>query len=227
MNRQQTNHTISLFCLLLLQACGTSESLKKPAFQATIPIPEKVSVNSNGSIYNADNNRFLFEDIKARRVGDLITVILDEKTNAVKSATTSTSKDANIDLPGPTLLGLPVTMNGKEFLNNTVENNTTFAGSGDSAQSNSLTGNITVTVANVLSNGNLMVQGEKLLTLNQGSEVVRISGIVRVADITPKNTIISTQIANANITYGGNGMVADSNRAGWATRFFNSPLWPF
>lgn len=213
--------------LLLLQACGTSEALKKPEFAPSLPQPVFAEKSSNGSIYNAATNRFLFEDIRARRVGDLITVILNEQTNAVKSATTNTSKDASIDMPGPTLLGLPVTRNGREFLNNSASSNSKFSGSGDSAQSNSLSGNITVTVADVLANGNLVVRGEKLLTLNQGSEIVRISGIVRAADITPQNTIVSTQIANANITYGGNGMVADSNKAGWATRFFNSPLWPF
>ncbi len=217
----------SLVCIILLQACGTQEALKRPEFLPSLPTPAHVEEGSSGSIYNSGNNRFLFEDIRARRVGDLITVILDEKTNAVKSATTSTSKNTDIAMPSPTLLGLPVTFNGKEFLNNSLTNSTEFSGAGDSAQSNSLSGNITVTVAKVFSNGNLLVRGEKLLTLNQGSEVVRVSGIVRSSDITPQNTVISTQIANARITYGGNGMVADSNKAGWVTRFFNSHFWPF
>ncbi len=221
------NYLTLLVFLFVLQACGTPQGLKKPAFEPAMPEQIQPNMEVTGSIYHSSNNRFLFEDIKARRVGDLITVILQEQTNAAKSASTNTSKDSNIDMPGPTLLGLPVTYKGREILHNSLKNNTKFAGAGDSSQSNSLSGNITVTVAKVLSNGNLVVRGEKVLTLNQGSEVVRISGLIRTSDISPDNTIVSTQIANANITYGGNGMVADSNKAGWLTRFFNSQIWPF
>ena len=98
---------------------------------------------------------------------------------------------------------------------------------GDSSQSNSLSGNITVTVAAVHPNGNMLVRGEKLLTLNQGAEVVRISGLVRPVDVTPQNTVLSTQIADAQITYSGTGAIAQSNQQGWLARFFNSPYWPF
>jgi len=211
----------------LLQACGSKKIFEKPDFNPTMPAMVEIEPSKDGSIYNSRTNRFLFEDIRARRVGDLITVILDEKTNAAKTASTSTSKDTSIDMPGPTLLGLPITLHGRPILDSSLKSNTGFKGAGDSSQSNSLSGNITVTIARVLPNGNLIIRGEKLLTLNQGSEVVRISGIVRSTDISPQNTIISTKIANANITYGGNGMVADSNKAGWATRIINSSLWPF
>ncbi len=213
--------------IFIISACGTQEALKHPDFEPAMPSPVEYKAASGGAIFNAGTNRFLFEDIKARRVGDLITVILDEKTNAAKTASTSTSKDSAFDMPGPTLLGLPVTHNGREFLNNSVTSNSEFSGSGDSSQSNSLSGNITVTVADVLPNGNMVVKGEKLLTLNNGSEVIRISGIIRPVDVTPDNTVISTQIANANITYSGNGAVADSNKQGWVSRILNSPIWPF
>ena len=100
-------------------------------------------------------------------------------------------------------------------------------GSADSSQSNRLSGSIAVVVDKVLSNGNLWIRGEKRLTLNQGSEVVQVAGLIRSVDITPGNTIQSNQIADASITYGGRGHLADSNRAGWLTRLFTSPLWPF
>ncbi len=219
--------TLVLAGLFLLTACGGQKALKKVEFQPAMPEAIDRPATANGSIYHISNNRFLFEDLKARRVGDLITVILDESTNAAKTASTNTSKDAEVEIPGATLLGLPVTHNGRAITNNSLTSNSSFAGAGDSSQSNSLSGNITVTISQVLSNGNMLIKGEKLLTLNNGSEVVRISGIVRPSDIAPDNTIVSTQIANANITYSGNGAVADSNRQGWVTRFFNSPFWPF
>jgi flagellar L-ring protein precursor FlgH len=102
-----------------------------------------------------------------------------------------------------------------------------FKGEGDSTQSNSLTGTISVTVSEVLSNGNLVVRGEKLITLNTGSEHIRLSGIVRPDDVTPDNTIRSSQIANARIVYGGNGPVADVNKKGWLQQIVDSPWFPF
>lgn len=213
---------------LQLGACGSMQvAKKKPDYQPAMPIVIEKNIAVNGSIYHSTSNRFLFEDLKARRVGDLITVILEEQTNAAKTASTNTNKDSGIEVPGPTLLGLPITKNGRALLNSSVTSNTKFSGSGDSSQSNSLSGNITVTVSQVLPNGNMLVRGEKLLTLNNGSEVVQISGIVRAVDVTPQNTVVSNQIANANITYSGKGAVADSNKMGWVTRFFNSGLWPF
>jgi flagellar L-ring protein precursor FlgH len=216
-----------LISLTLLSACGTTTSLKKPEFQPTLPVAVERVSKADGSIYSSSTSRFLFEDIKARRLGDLITVILDERTNAAKTATTSTSKDSSLDMPGPSLFGMPITHNGKSLLSASVAAKRKFSGSGDSSQSNSLSGNITVSIADVHANGNMLVRGEKILTLNQGSEVIRISGIVRPVDISPNNTVLSTQIANANITYGGKGNLADSNKAGWLTRVFNSSLWPF
>ena len=99
-------------------------------------------------------------------------------------------------------------------------------GEGELTQQNSLDGNITVTVTQVLANGYLVIKGEKLLTLNEGSEVVRVSGIVRPTDIDANNMIESTKIANAHITYKGNGVVSDSSKAGWLARFFTSVIWP-
>ena len=212
---------------VFMSGCAGPTALSKPDYAPAQPAPVPARTETNGSIYHASNNRFLFEDIKARRIGDLITVILEEKTKSAKKASTSTKKDSDINMPSPTVFGLPVTAGGNLILNNSVNAGSTFSGEGDSSQSNSLSGNITVTVAQVLPNGNLIVRGEKLLTLNQGSEVVRIQGIVRQVDVTPRNTVKSTQIANARITYGGNGIIADSNKAGWATRFFNSAIWPF
>jgi len=223
------NNTIFVvaLCSALLSACAYDEPLSRPDFAPTKPLPPAATQGNDGAIYSSTNNRFIFEDVKARRPGDLITVLLQESTNATKSAITSTKKNTSISMPAPTLFGLTPSFKGKKFLNNEINNDLTFSGGADSTQSNRLDGRITVTIAQVYSNGNMLVRGEKILTLNQGSEVVRVSGIVRPADITPDNSVKSTQIANAKITYSGNGAVAESNRAGWLTRVLGGALWPF
>src|SRR5690606_34511665 len=101
-----------------------------------------------------------------------------------------------------------------------------FSGTGSSAQSNQLSGSVTVTVVQRLANGNLVVRGDKLIRLNQSDEIVQIMGIVRAADIGPDNTISSSRVADVRIAYGGRGAVAKSNVMGWLSRFFQSPLFP-
>lgn len=179
----------------------------------------------NGSLFNRATARPLFEDVKARSVGDVLTVVLAESMNAKKSASTTTQKDSAIAMPVPTLMGLP--NKDLDFLNNQIDAKRGFKGAGDSAQSNALTGTITVTVVDVLPNGNLLVRGEKKVELNRGEEHIRMSGIVRPADVSPANTVASTRVADAHITYSGTGEVADSNVAGWLGRFFSSAIWPF
>lgn len=213
-----------------LSACVTPGQIKMPgekvSYAPPTPAAQPACATVNGSIYQCHNNRFLFEDLKARRVGDVLTVLLQESTNANKSASTSTSKDSGISVAPPTIFGRGVTKDGRSILDTDISSGSSFSGSGDSSQSNSLDGSITVSVVQVLPNGNLLVRGEKSLTLNQGSEVVQVSGIVRPTDITSDNQIYSTQIADARISYSGRGIVADSNAAGWATRFFHSKWWP-
>lgn len=216
-----------LLCLISLAAvsCSSMDRLRDSDYAPAEPMPIPTT-RANGTIYHATSNRFLFEDIKARRVGDTITVVLEEATDASKSAKTSAKKDTEFDTPAPTVFGKAVTKDGRNVLVMDVDSGYDFSGEGDTSQSNSLSGSITVTVVEVLANGNLRVRGEKLLTLNQGSEVVRVSGIVRPLDISPQNTIRSTQIAAAEITYSGNGFIADSNVPGVWTHFFKW-VWPF
>ncbi len=196
-----------------------------------VPPPKK-----NGSIFQAGYEVSLYSDIRARRVGDVITVVLTERTNASKTASTSTKKDTSINLEAPTLFGrtlrfdLPRPFSSAKknaTLETGVSSANAFDGEGDAAQSNSLTGNITVTVSEVLPNGNLMVRGQKRLTINQGNEYVQFSGIVRPLDITSDNTVLSTKVADARIAYIGDGILADANTQGWLGRFFNSKWWPF
>lgn len=212
---------------MLLGGCATP-TRGDPEYAPVMPqAVTPTDATTAGSLYQASYGMSLFEDPKARRVGDILTVVLSERTQASKSANTETKKDANVQVPAPLVFGRPVTAGGVEILATDIESNTKFKGEADSDQSNRLDGSITVSVAQVLPNGNMVIQGEKWLGLNQGEEVIRLRGIVRPRDVSPDNTVLSTKIANAEIRYTGVGALADSNSPGWLTRFFNSPIWPF
>lgn len=196
-------------------------------FTPAKPAYPPVSHRRNGAIFQAGHDMALFEDIKAKRVGDILTILLVEQTDAKKSATTSTARDTEVTIPDPTVLGGAVTVNGRPVLENSLSSELAFDGAGDSAQSNKLDGNVTVSVIEALPNGNLVVQGEKWISINQGEEFIRLQGIVRPVDITPDNTVLSTQVGNTLITYGGTGTLANSNRKGWLAELFTSVVWPF
>lgn len=215
---------LALFCLPLA-ACVVAPKHDDPV----VP-PEAAAMSlpaSDGSIYSAGGGLALFEDQKARRVGDLLTVVLVESTNAKKTANTSTAKKTTDDIANPTLFGRPVTVNGTGVLGFNLGSDQAFTGGGASSQSNTLSGSVTVIVTRVLPNGNLVVRGEKKLSLNQGAEHVALEGIVRPSDIAANNSVTSDRIGNAKISYAGNGAVADANAMGWLARFFNSVLFPF
>lgn len=214
--------------LTLISACSMNPPQPaEPAFAPVRPIVAEPPPIENGSIYQSGYGMALFSDVSAKRVGDVITVILQENTAAKKSSSTKTKKDSSVNMTVPTIFGGPVTSGGLDLLSAQLDTKRTFDGAGDAAQSNSLTGRITVTVSEVLGNGHLIVQGEKRLTLNQGGESIRFSGIVRPADIRSDNTVNSASVANAQIIYSGTGAIADANTAGWATRIFSSAWWPF
>lgn len=223
---------VLLTAMTLLQACATTPK-DGLSYAPTYPQPEALPPPTQGAVFQAGQEISLFEDGKARRVGDIITVVLVEQTSASKKADTNTSKAQDTQLDNPTILGAPLSFNMPGRINRdlnlgtTLSGSRTFAGSGDSSQSNELTGNVTVTVAKVLANGNLVVRGEKRLTINQGDEYIRFSGIVRPSDIGSDNTILSTSVADAKISYTGKGMIDDSNASGWLANLFNSKWWPF
>ncbi len=219
-----------------LAGCASTGYHQEMAYRPVMPRAVRVPEPRDGAIYQAGHALSLFDDNRARRVGDVLTVVLQEKTQATKKATTSAKKSDSVALDNPTLLGsalrfdtpwLPHGHGRSNGLGAKLGSKHEFSGEGDSSQSNSLSGNITVTVARVLPNGNLVVRGEKWLTLNQGDEYIRVSGIVRPIDIRADNSILSSQIADAHIVYSGKGTVHDANVRGWLGRFFASALWPF
>ena len=223
-------------CVMSLAACQSLPE-RDPAYAAVRPVAlPPVQVN-NGSIYQAGYDVRLFEDSRARRVGDLLTINLTETTSASKESATDLNKSNATSITNPTILGstpqfntpgiLPLASNQSNGLGANLASDNAFSGDSSSSQSNTLSGSVTVTVAEVLPNGYLVVRGEKVTSLNQGHEYVRLSGIVRPVDIRPDNTIPSTQVADAQITYTGSGATADTNKIGWLARFFISSLFPF
>ena len=216
---------VLMTAVFALAGCVTPP--KEPDYSATWPEPPPAAEQANGAIYQVGHDVALFENAVARRVGDTLTIRLNENTNASKSSSTSTSKSTSIELPGPTIGGRGVTVHGTPILNTEVDNSSSFDGAGDSQQSNRLVGGITVTVAQRLPNGNLLVRGQKWITINQGREYVRIQGLVRPIDIDPDNSISSLKVADAQIAYGGKGVVADAASPGLLARFFNAPWLPF
>jgi flagellar L-ring protein precursor FlgH len=191
------------------------------------PVIQTGPIQHSDSIYQTASAWLLMEDIKPRRVGDMLTVSLEVKTDAKKKSDTDTKKSTDIELSATTFLGKPVTSNNRDIAATKLSSAYDFAGEGESNQSNSLTGSITVTVVEVLVNGNLVVQGEKWIHINEGEEYIRLRGIVRPSDISPDNTISSERIANAEIQYSGEGALANANKQGWLTKFFNSEWMPF
>ncbi|KRG64352.1 flagellar basal body L-ring protein [Stenotrophomonas humi] len=221
-------HLSAAIAVALLGGCVLAGDVRPyPAMAPIQPIIAPSAAPTAGAIYAAGPGLNLYGDRRARDVGDLLTITLVENTTATTTASTAISKESNIDIGTPTLFGAPVTLGGKDILGASASGERDFAGKGNSAQSNRLQGSVTVTVIQRLPNGNLVVQGQKNLRLNQGDELVQIQGVVRAADIAPDNTISSSKVADARIAYGGRGAVAQSNAMGWLGRFFTSALAPF
>ena len=213
---------------MLLAGCGMVTGYSQPYPLAPSPQPMPVqAAPMPGAIFADGHEVALFEDVRARRVGDILTIVLRESTSASKSTSTNTKKDSEISLPGPIIAGRPVTASGTEILDTSISGNRQFSGQGSASQSNQLAGNITVTVVQRLANGNLVVQGQKWLRLNHGDEFVQIVGVVRPFDVRQDNSITSDRVADARISYGGRGVIANANQPGWLDRFFNSPVMPY
>ena len=188
-------------------------------------LPEHFSstaVASPGSLYSSGTSMRLFDDLKAYRPGDILTVILQESTVSSKKADTSVGKDASATIATPSLLG-----NTYPKLAANLSGSRGFTGKASASQQNQLTGSVTVVVQQVLPSGALFVKGSKQVRLNQGDEVVFVSGLVRPEDVTQDNQVSSQRLAHARISYTGRGDMAESNTMGWLSRILNSAWFPF
>ena len=213
----------SLVVCAVIAGCMTLPPHRpEPSYRPAYPSMEPPPAAEQGALFQAGYGVSLFDDRRATRVGDIVTIRLQERTQSSKSAETTISKGSSTSVIEPTVFG--------ETLSNAVTNlgsDSDFAGAAESDQSNSLSGTISAVVTAVYPNGLLLVQGEKWLNLNRGEEYVRVSGLVRREDIDGTNAVSSLRLADARFAYSGTGALADSNAPGWFTRFFLSPFMPY
>jgi len=197
-----------------------------PQFEPVYPIKQVQASSATGAIYVGRQSDSWFGKGRNFQVGDVITVLLNESTQAARSQVGSISRNSTNDMlsPGLAVLGnkLGGLMKGTDFSKTDISNK----GTGTADQTASLTGSVAVSVVEVMPNGNLVLRGEKQLALTEGSEVIQVAGIIRPDDVAPNNTVQSRRLANAQISYRGTGDLANATRAGWGTSAVLK-LWPF
>ena len=218
------NYTLKVlkltFLMLLLFSCSTHiEDRASMDFQPIIPDEMNLPNSSapSGSIYNEASGGLFATDRRAVQVGDILTVALSEDFTASKSQSATSAKSDSFKVDLPNLLD---PAGDQALLDSGAE--TAFSGSGSAAQTNSLRGELSVTVMKVFSNGNMEIMGQKKLHLNNGNEYVRLSGMIRPQDVSANNIVKSSRIANAQIAYLGVGDIADTGQKGWLSRALSS-----
>ena len=220
-------HSLGVAALALLSGCAAIQATPPSAVHQPMSVrPEAMAtaLPANGAIYQTVQARPLFEDRRARRIGDTITINLVERNTAQKSANANATRNGNMTAGIGPINRLPLTgLNGLEL---EAEAESDFNGKGAAAANNVFNGTITVTVIDVYPNGNLLVSGEKMVAINQGNEFIRFSGVINPNNVTTANTVQSTQVADARIEYRGSGFIDESNTMGWLQRFFVA-IMPF
>ena len=215
---------LAVLAALSISACTTVPPTNVHQPMTARPAPRQETAAASGSIYQAGTSRTLFEDRRARYVGDTMTILITETTSASTKSNTTANRSTSISASVPTISGLPgKSLQGLDLSANSANN---LAGKGDAAANNVFTGSITVTVIEVLPNGNLQVSGEKQVSIGAGTEFIRLSGIVNPYFISTANTISSTNVADARIEYKESGVISEAQIMGWLARFFMSVL-PF
>ena len=221
----RTRLVAALVLAALLAGCNSAPK-RDPEFAAVAPAQMHAPPQGNGSIYQTGYERSWFENVRARRVGDILIVNLVEDTEAKASNSGTLSKGSSTSVTNPTLFGNVFSMGGSN-LSQSLESSTDFSGDADNTQNNEFSGSISVVVTEVLPNGYLRVRGEKRIGMTAGNEYIRVSGIVRPEDIDLRNTVESTRVADATLIYVGDGQTSMASRMGWLARFFASALMPF
>ena len=218
-------------------ACASINKVMNPK---SADIPQKlykvkpVKFNDGGLWPGDTAKNLLFEDTKAKTVGDILTVVLNESATSTQSATTDTSKSSSTALSTSSVLGLPSDMGVKNFLglgtgfdpSVSATNERSNKGSGTTTRSGTLTGTVSATIISINGSGNFEIKGKRSVTINHEEQLMVLTGIVRPSDINYDNTIDSSLIADASITYSGDGVIAEEQRIGWLMRAL-SYVWPF
>ena len=227
MNATRTLLGLGLVCWL--QACATDNTdlvlRPSPEFAPVYPLASDRPRVSTGGIYSNRQSDAWFGRGRNYQVGDIITVLLNEQTQAARTQNSEINRDAKNTLPpgaNTTVGNISPFLRGIDMNNSAIDSKS----KGSADQQASLVGSIAVTVVEILANGNLLVKGEKKLGLAEGTEVIQVSGIIRPEDVGPNSTVQSRRLANAQIAYRGSGDLANAARPGWGTRMLHS-LWPF
>jgi flagellar L-ring protein FlgH len=222
---------------IALSSCAKSHRAVNP--EATV-IPDKIYSappvqKADGALWPGDTaGNILFADTKAKAVGDIITVVIDENAKSTQTATTETSKKSEADLSWESFLGLPSNLGIQNFLGSGAQFDPRVKaalsrsnkGAGNTSRNGVLTATITAVITQVYPNGNFSIEGTRSVTVNHEEQFMVLRGIVRPVDVGFNNTISSRLVANASISYSGEGVVADEQRVGWASRAL-SYIWPF
>ena len=204
--------------LLTLAGCAQIPHASVVGEQEQIEIPDRPLPVANGSIFQkARGYQPLFEDRRPRSVGDILTIVLDEEVSASKNSRSNADRDGSSSL---TFTQVPDGLEDLMDYGFEIDGDSDFEGGGGSEANNSFTGTITVSVIEVMNNGNLRVRGEKQIAINQGTEFIRFGGVVNPRFITTQNTVPSTAVADARIEYVGNGYINEAQHMGWMQRFF-------
>ncbi len=204
--------------LVVMAGCAQIPRASVVGEQEKLVLVEPPPVVANGSIFQPDlGYQPLFEDRRPRMIGDILTIVLDEEVSASKNSSANAGRDGSASLE---LTQLPEKLDKLLEYGFDVSGSNDFSGSGGARATNSFTGTITVTVLDVLYNGNLRVRGEKQIAINQGTEFIRFSGVVNPRTISGQNTVPSTQVADARIEYVGDGYINEAQTMGWLQRFF-------
>lgn len=223
--------------IFLAAGCAVQTTeVRSPGFDAQMEPPSPYY--STGSIWQA-NSSGMADDFKARRRGDLLTIVVNEQASASKEAQTSTGRESKMAAGIPNLLGLearvptvaPNVFEGwlKDLnLDKLVSasSSSSFDGSGSTSRKENLSATITVKVVDVLPNGNLLIEGRRNVKVNSEEQIMVLEGTVRPRDISTDNTISSAMVADARITYSGSGVVSDRQRPGWMLSILDK-VWPF
>ncbi|WP_422677672.1 flagellar basal body L-ring protein FlgH [Billgrantia campisalis] len=207
-----------VLALLVVGGCAQIPRASVVGEQEQIRIAEPPPRQANGSIYQAHRgSQPLFEDRRPRMVGDILTIVLDEQVSASKNSQSSANRSGSGSLD---VAQIPDAIDFLEDLGFDISGDNVFSGGGSSQANNTLSGTITVSVLEVIHNGNLRVRGEKQIAINQGVEFIRFSGVVNPRTITGQNTVPSTAVADARIEYVGDGYINEAQHMGWLQRFF-------
>lgn len=217
-------HKLSVCTLLLVAMAVLSSCAQTPRPEVTQPrptvIPEYPEHEANGAIFQSRRGFSpLFEDRRPRSAGDIITIVLNEQVSASKNSASNSRRNSSATLG---LEQLPDALNALAEYGFDLSGSNEFSGGGGASANNTFNGTITVTVQEVLRNGNLRVRGEKQIAINQGTEYIRFSGVVMPRSINVRNAVWSNEVADARIEYLGDGYINKSQRMGWLQRFFLS-----